>query len=287
MSPSTRTSTRTSTREKAGERASARRGASLLEMMLVAGFVSFFALVLAGAVHTGTLVSRDTSVDVELADLGSRIVDEFQGRAMTALTSPVPPAVPKGVGWGPTLDPPHYAFQQRWALGGAGATFDGAILTPTRRETGWTTRFVFVQDTSVLGGFFREAALGVDVPAGVDTNSDGVIDQPGRGDGDRTDVFQLGRIEVQFVDAAGAVVPSERISFGGGRTFVLWNATNAPRLRPIFSRPEAGGFESRAAAVVTESGLQLNITVAHLPVPGADGAAEVRCLHLSRALGPR
>lgn len=265
----------------------ARRGASLLEIMLVAGFVAFFAIVLGGAVQTGTLISRDTSVDVELSDLASRIAEEVQGRAVRALVSPRPAAVPQGANWGPAASPPRYDLQQRWAEGAA--LVDGAFVSPTRREPGWTTRITFVQDTSVLGGLLDERRLNLDVPAGRDLDGNGVIDVLGVGqaDGDLTDVFQLGRIEVQFFDENGVRVPFEGLRFGGGRTFVLWNHTNAPRLRPLFSKVENGGEESVRPADEADLAFQLNLTVVHLPVPGADGRPEVRCLNLSRAVSPR
>lgn len=264
-----------------------RRGASLLEIMLVTGFVAFFALVLGGAMHTGTLVSRDTSVDVELSDLASRIAHEVQGRVMTATTSPLPAAVPQGAEWGPLADPPRYDLQQRWADGAA--LLEGAVLTPMRREPGWRTRITFVQDTGVYRGLFDERKHKVDVPAGRDLDGNGVIDVLGIGlpDGDQLDVFQLGRLEVQFFDAAGLPVPFEGLRFGGGRTFVLWNATNSPRLKPLFSKVENGGEESSLPAEATDAAVQLNLTVLHLPVPGADGRPEVRCLNISRAVSPR
>lgn len=263
------------------------RGASLLEIMLVTGFVAFFALVLGGAMHTGTLVSRDTSVDVELSELASRIAHEVQGRAITAIISPLPAAIPKDASWGPLADPPRYELQQRWADGAA--LVDGAVLTPTRREPGWLTRITFVQDTSVHGGLFDERKHELDVPAGRDLDGNGVIDvlAVGQPDGDMLDVFQLGRIEVQFLDANGLPVPFEGLRFGGGRTFVLWNQTNAPRLKPLFSKVENGGEESSLPAEATDAALQLNLTVLHLPVPGADGRPEVRCLNISRAVSPR
>lgn len=271
---------------------SARTGLTLVELAIVCGVASILALAVGAMVVSSAHVNRETWVENEVVSVAAQAADE--------LAYALSQADRYTDAWDLSNTGDQLEFQALWTNDTLQAQL-GALLPvadddPSRRQTGWAVRALWVPEATLP----ERGQIDID------------------GDGDMNDAVAVGRIELRFYDApangGGTEVTVYRRRIGGGRVRFVRQAFDGAPSSPvrIFSRPpvtSAAGVDTprlgqvvRTVDELTSGGpspdyphgfgepdpaVQLNLRVVYEPTPRGDGRVELHVFDVRRLVARR